>query len=516
MSNVGLVRRWMFLIVLVALGIRLGPVIWQEGLRALLGYDDTVYFSGAQHLVAGDTPYRDFLFLQPPGIMVLLAPFAELSHLVTDSWSFAAAKLFFVAIGVANTVLVARLLRPFGLVAMVAGAGLYAVWSGPAFVERTTFLEPLLNLSLLLVLCLFSRDGLSLPRMALTGALLGSAAAIKLWAGPEVLAIAGWLLLVRGWRAAGAWLGGASAALLLWIGPFFALAPSQMYDQVILDQLQRPEGVELATRLRYFVGLDGLPQISQRLPEWALFAAATLVTAAIVVAVWRADNLVRLWALLLTVQVAELLASPVYFSSYTAFAAPTLCLLVGFTVARVGTALRAPLPRAAFASGFILLLALLAISSVRLAAQQSFPNKAASRFASLHRCVWAGDPATLILANANLRQIDAGCEQWVDPYGQVLDLLRNSERRAVFASAPRLAAYQAEVRSQLRHSGAALIYGAPSQQGWAKLQGWDRGTARLFRNRFRPDRREGELVFWVEHQARARWSTPQAKEPDAH
>jgi alpha-1,2-mannosyltransferase len=469
----------------------------------VVAFDDAVYFSGAQHLIAGDLPYRDFLFLHPPGILVLLAPFAELSRVMTDSWSFAAAKLFFVAIGVANTVLVARLLRPYGIVAIVAGAGLYAVWSAPAFVERTVYLEPLLNLVLLLVLWLLSRDGVTLRWIALAGALLGSATAIKVWAGPEVLAVAGWLLLVRGWRAAGAWVGGASAAFLLWVGPFFALAPAQMYDQVILDQLQRPaEGFGRVEFVRYFAGLEGLPQISQRLPEWAFVAAAAPVAAAIVVAVWHAEPRVRLWALLLTVQVAELLAFQIHFATYTAFVAPTLCLLVGFTVARAAIALQVPLRRAAFAAGFVIL-AVLAMSSVRLAAKQlSFPHNVASRFATLHRCVWAREPAILILADANLRQIEGGCEQWVDPYGQILDRLRNSERGAPFDSAPRLAAYQAEVRGQLRHSDAALVYGTPNQQGLAKLQGWNRGTARLFKDRFRPHRREGELVFWVEHHAR--------------
>ncbi len=485
------------MIVLMGLGIRLGPLVWNEGLRGVVAYDDAVYFSGAQHLVAGDLPYRDFLFLHPPGMLVLLVPFAELSHLVTDSWSLAGAKLFLVAIGVANTVLVARLLRPFGIVAIVAGAGLYAVWSGPALVERTVFLEPVLNLSLLLVLWLFSRNGLTMRVIALAGALLGSAAAFKVWAGPEVLALGGWLLLARGWRGAGAWLATASTAFLIWVGTFFALAPSQMYDQVILDQLQRPaSGVGLAARLRLFVGLDGLPQISHRLPDWTFIAAGALVAAAIVVAVWRADPLVRLWALLLTVQVAELLASPIYFSTYTAFAAPTLCLLLGFTVARAAAAVRVPLRRVAFAFGFVLL-AVLAISSVRLGAALSFPNEAASRFASVHRCVWAGDPEVLILANANLRQIDAGCEQWVDPYGQVLDLLRNSKPGPVWLRAPRLAAYQAGVRSQLRHSDAALVDGTPKQEGWAKLQGWNSRTARLFRDRFSLVRREGGFGFWV-------------------
>ena len=40
-------------------------------------YDDGVYYSAATALVHGQLPYRDFLLLQPPGIAVLLAPFAR-------------------------------------------------------------------------------------------------------------------------------------------------------------------------------------------------------------------------------------------------------------------------------------------------------------------------------------------------------------------------------------------------------------------------------------------------------
>jgi alpha-1,2-mannosyltransferase len=496
MSRLSPAQRWTFLIVLVALGVRLGPMLWTGELRDGLQYDDGVYFSGSQHLFAGDLPYRDFVILHPPGILVLLIPFAAASDLVTDSGSLAAARLLFVVIGLVNTLLVARLLRPYGIVAIVAGAGFYAVWSGSALVERSVLHEPLLNLSLLLVLSLFSRGSLSLRRVALAGALLGSAAAFKVWAGPEVIVLAGWLLLAQGWRAAGAWLIGASTAFLLWVGPFLAVAPSEMYNQVILDQIQRPvEGVSLASRVRYFVGLEGIPEISERLASWAFVATGVVVAAAILVAVWRADPLIRLWALLLTVQVAEILWSPVFFYRYTALAAPTLCLLLGFTVARATAAVRASLRRPAYASGFVLL-ALLAISSVRLqgALALPFPSKLASGFAAHHRCVWALTPAMLILADASLRQIEANCEQWVDPYGALLDLSRDSdERGAVLARAPRLETWQAGVRRQLGHSDAALIFGSELQQG----QGWDRRTVRFFRKRFRPVRREGEYVFWV-------------------
>src|SRR6516164_3887128 len=48
---------------LVALLVRLGPLLWNSGLRFDSGqYDDGVYFAAAQHLVlGGQVPYRDFV-----------------------------------------------------------------------------------------------------------------------------------------------------------------------------------------------------------------------------------------------------------------------------------------------------------------------------------------------------------------------------------------------------------------------------------------------------------------------
>jgi hypothetical protein len=52
---------------LVALALRLGPLLVQHTLGGVLEYDDGVHFSSAVELVAGHLPYRSFVFVQPPG-----------------------------------------------------------------------------------------------------------------------------------------------------------------------------------------------------------------------------------------------------------------------------------------------------------------------------------------------------------------------------------------------------------------------------------------------------------------
>ena len=45
------------------------------------GYDAGVYYSAADALIHGRTPYRDFLLLHPPGLMLTLTPFAAIGRL---------------------------------------------------------------------------------------------------------------------------------------------------------------------------------------------------------------------------------------------------------------------------------------------------------------------------------------------------------------------------------------------------------------------------------------------------
>ena len=63
----------------LGLGLSLIWFFLPGNLFGMASYDAGVYFGVAVRLVDGVVPYRDFLFVQPPGIALLMAPFALLS-----------------------------------------------------------------------------------------------------------------------------------------------------------------------------------------------------------------------------------------------------------------------------------------------------------------------------------------------------------------------------------------------------------------------------------------------------
>ena len=142
---------------LLALAVRWHLVGGFAGLRGYHGYDDGVYYSSAVAFVHGRMPYRDFLLLHPPGIMLALTPFAALARWTGDSTALAAARLAFIVVGALNTVLVARLARRWGIASAVVAGTLYAVSSAAAYAERLTLLEPLGTLTVLAAVSLLLR-----------------------------------------------------------------------------------------------------------------------------------------------------------------------------------------------------------------------------------------------------------------------------------------------------------------------------------------------------------------------
>jgi hypothetical protein len=63
----------------VALAIRLYLLTRLRYLTGLTEYDDGVYLGGAVSLISGALPYHGFAFVQPPGILLLMAPAALLA-----------------------------------------------------------------------------------------------------------------------------------------------------------------------------------------------------------------------------------------------------------------------------------------------------------------------------------------------------------------------------------------------------------------------------------------------------
>jgi len=191
---------WMAVLFVVAFLMRLVPVLNGAGLLGIGQYDDGVHYAAALALVNGQLPYRDFLFLQPPGIVIALIPFAALGAATHDSLGFIVARLAWMLLGAVNAVLVARLLRRTGTLAAVAGGVFYAVYYPAIHVERSIMLEGLTNACLIvaLLLVLPSEGRSDRPwRSVVAGALLGVSTGIKIWGLVIALVVIIWAVVAR-------------------------------------------------------------------------------------------------------------------------------------------------------------------------------------------------------------------------------------------------------------------------------------------------------------------------------
>ncbi|WP_240360092.1 hypothetical protein [Pyxidicoccus caerfyrddinensis] len=209
-------------------------------------YDEGVYFSAAALLSHGVWPYRDYFFVHPPGIAVLLAPVAALSHGFDAAVAFSVVRWLVPGLGALSALLSGRIVQErWGTRAGVVAALVYALYPEATAAERGPFLEPLLNLTCLTAAWVWLRPGEEWRRDVWAGALLATACAIKLTAGAWVLAA----ILARGATGEGRRVlrvvGVAAGVGLLWLGPFFVLAPDAMLEGLLRFQLLRPPDGEL-------------------------------------------------------------------------------------------------------------------------------------------------------------------------------------------------------------------------------------------------------------------------------
>lgn len=473
----------------VGVAVRLVPMLDGRLRQSVIGYDDGVHMASALALLAGRLPYRDFLFLQPPGISVLLLPFAALARAVGDNEAFAAARVAVTVLGGANAAGVAWLVRRFGPLAALAAGGFAAVWPTTVAAEHTVLLEPVLNAGLLVALLFLThRPELSRRAAVLAGAALGVALTVKLWAGVDLVVLAGWVGLRHGRRALLRLAAGSGLALLAVLGVFVAAAPGPMLREVVLDQLGRPpDGAALGLdRLAQAAGFNLLQGIGpeQPHPVPAALVAGLLagVLLALLVASWRCP---AAWpfAALLVAQAAFLAATPSYYAHYGDFLTPALAVVVGIAVSRaagtVGRAAgtvgrtahalgrRAPAvgsgqPRRAWAAvPAVLVLGLLGWG-VRsgLAVQISAPKPllGAEVDAVRNSCTVSTSPVRLVIDGALTHQAVHGCPLLVDPTGITFDADRGHVPPGLLGANLKFApGWQHQIRAALEHAQVAVL-----------------------------------------------------------
>jgi alpha-1,2-mannosyltransferase len=471
---------------------RLLPVLRGGGLLGLGVYDDGVYYTGAAALVAGRVPYADFVLLHPPGVVLALSPFALLGRLTSDPTGYAVARLAFMALGAANTVLVALLARRFGWAAAAVSGVFYAIWFPATYSEARTTIEPwgtTLTLGALLLLLpraeRTERTGreeqVEQPRgratgqaagraTVLAGVLLGLTLGLKIWSVAPVAVIVLWHLVAVG-RAATVRLvaGAAAGAAVVWL-PFLAAAPGPMLRMVVADQLGRPRmAITNGGRLGSILNLTPhFVHVPSGLKLVVLGVVLLVVLAAAVAAWSRKDARVVVLLLLTTTVVA--LAGPSYFRHYSSFPAPFLAVVVGVAVAVV----LAGATRRVAAAGTAVVLVVVALAAVTPMARRlndPFPGAELGRLAAGRGCVMADDASALILMGVLSRDLARGCPQPVDFSGASYDVASERGTDGQPVSRRRNARWQRYALQQLT-SGSMTVLARLDEDGF------DRATVR--------------------------------------
>jgi hypothetical protein len=419
----------------LAVTARLVPVLHGGGLGGLGNYDDGVHFAAAIGFTHGLMPYRNFLLLQPPGIVVLLSPFAMLASVLGDATGMKLARLAWMTLGGANALLTGVVLRPLGRAAAILGALFYALYYPAIYSEHTVLLEAPATTVLLVSLAIlrpFIRDA-SLPTriVLLAGAVAGVSPAIKIWGVLPVLLVGGWLGFARGWRSAAHYLVGAVASCAAFCLPFFLAAPAAMWRMVVRDQFgRRPVPWNPLQRFNQLAGLSlygHIREVSVGTVLALLVIAAAALACSLRRDLWLPVTLVAGTAILL-------MTTPVWFVHYTALMAAPAALLLGSAAAMLLDWLgERNGKRAVVAASTAAIVTLLAVSSPLINKRlggQPFPARSLeAAVAGPSGCVMPDFPTALVQMNLLSRNIERGCRFEVDLGGWSNDLGPRALRR---------------------------------------------------------------------------------------
>jgi alpha-1,2-mannosyltransferase len=421
---------WLMLAIgALALAVRLASVLRGGGLEGVFGYDDGVYYTGADSLVSGRAPYRDFVLLHPPGILLVLTPFAAVGRWLSDPVGFALARAFFLALGALNAVLLTKIAGRLGIVAATTAGLFYAAWYPSMYAERTTLLEGLGTTALLVALViLFRVHGVSARGQMLAGVALGLGTTVKIWGIVLVLVVVLWQLGENGRRSSARVAAGAALAIAAVCLPFFLLAPGPMIRMVVLAQIGRAN-----SRTSLFGRLAGMSSLNVDLAGWggwslalAAGCAAALLLLATAYAWWQRSS--RIFVILLLATGAVLVASPSYFEHYGELVAAPLALTLAVAAQRF-TAWGAHRQRSVRALTMTTVLAPLAVlvitaSMTTFGTTLSWPDRDRAR--ALAGCVVGDVPTVLIELDVLSSDLERSCPVWVDVTG--LTYLQDTER----------------------------------------------------------------------------------------
>ena len=414
---------WAIAIAAIAFVIRLVPVLRGGGLFGVGNYDDGVYYAAATAIVHGLLPYQDFLLLHPPGMPLLLTPFALTAQLTSDSYGFAAARLAWMLLGALNAALIWKILKPIGPVAAIFGGLSYAVFYPAVYSDKSTLLECPATTALLIAILwlqpLINSESISRWKIFLAGALVGLTIAIKVWGVVTLVIVLVSLLLIRRFRAALQVLIGSAASAALICLPFFAIAPTTMWNQLVRDQLFRRGGGD-RTFLDRLDAMAGLSIVGRSYPA-AVTVAAVIALLGCAALAWTYRE-ARLPVLLMVGQGAFLLTTPTWFLHFAGFTAGPVALTVGAAIGRVMAFLRVRAAQIAVAVVIAGALVVYASGWSTTTFNRRFPEEFRAIAAAAPGCVTSDDAITLVLSDTLSRNLTHGCRFIADLGGHSHDM----------------------------------------------------------------------------------------------
>lgn len=326
----------------MALALRAYQLAAPGFLLGVTEYDDGSYFGSAIHLTTGILPYRDFVFVQPPGITILMAPAALLAKVTGTAAGFAIGRILTTVASAAGVLLAGLLVRHRGLPATILACGLIAVYPDAIVTARTVLLEPWLVLFCLAgAVAVFDRDRVtdSRRRLVLGGLALGFGGAIEAWAIMPALVILA--LCLPGLRRILTCLAGIACGFLVSVLPFAALAPASFYRDLVMAQVgPRADATRVSDwyRLQEMFGLTNV-----HAGHFVLVLVMVIVLGFVVGAfacAWlitrRAPRPLDWFALVTTLVVVGAFLYPnQFYYHFVAFLAPFLALAVALPVSRL-------------------------------------------------------------------------------------------------------------------------------------------------------------------------------------
>jgi hypothetical protein len=302
-------------------------------------------FASAVSLSNGNLPYNNFTtsfpLNQPPGMTIILLPFAFGAHGGDAGGAMAAARIFTVIVSVFNVFLVGFSARRHGIASSFVAGTLFALFPYAFYSTASYTFEPFLVLFCLLSFQAAFSQGFMVHggRLIAAGALMGVAMTFKPWA--VIPAIALLVCAAINWRESlGRVAGGLAIGLFVPNIFFFLASPSAYISDVIGAELNTGTGAGSnpgGGRLQEVLGL-GRPLGLTSTSTLALVIALVIAVLVVVTSIGRITGSTwHDWVVLgTTAGIAAIAFVPSSLPiGYTYFLAAFGAILLGHTVGKL-------------------------------------------------------------------------------------------------------------------------------------------------------------------------------------